>query len=203
MKKLTECELENSQIITDLIKRIVSNYHTIVVINDDDNNMSTVYSFISSLEIENINIIFDDSEFCNLKHEPRFSGTFCRVQERITIKASNLGIYPCIKASAYPHLMFANIDFETLILIPKNIELALAMYLYNPVFSNLRCDRCEYSMICHKGCYVDNYIINKDFFQPILNNCNSYKSEIKKMIEKDSQLNKYIIKRREEVECGR
>ena len=193
MVELTKCALENSQIITDLITRIVNKYRTIIVINDCNDNMATVYAFIDKLGYKDVNILSGDTDFCKTKHGLSNINASCRVNTRFAIRASSLGIYPCTRAFDYDHLMFAQIDCATLQLIPNNIELALALYLYNPQFSNVKCDRCKYNLLCHKSCYIDNYVINRDFFQPVWDNCEIYKQEIDDMIKDNPYLSRYLI----------
>lgn len=197
--KLNEFEKQNSEILADVIIRVVNKYNKVVIINDSDDNLSTIYAFFEKNGLKSINYIYEPNseELCVLTHKPRKSGSSCSIQECITIKASDLSFYPCFKAAYKSILKFGRIDFETLELIPENIELATVLYFYNPVYSNLRCDRCKYCMICHKGCYIDNYILNRDFFQPILDNCNVYKKQIDEMIKNNPDLEKFIINRKD------
>ena len=197
--KLSKFEKQNSEILIDIIKRVASKYKKVVMVGDLTENVSTIYAFFDRLDIKNIDYIYNPSEkdLCSLEHRPRISGSSCSIQECITIKISDLSFYPCFKAAEKSILKFGRIDFETLELIPENIELATILYLYNPVYSNFRCDRCKYCAVCHKGCYVDNYIHNRDFFQPILKNCETYKKEIDEMIGSNPEMERFVVERKD------
>ena len=201
---LTGFVRDNSQIITVIISEIVKKYKKVVIINDENNNLSTIYSFFNKIGCNDVEYVLnlDKNEFCNREHgKSNINGTACEIQRAVTIKSSDLSFYPCWKAAEMGILKFATIDFQDLYLIPYNIELATILYMYNPAYSNLKCDRCKYCMLCHKGCYVDNYIVNLDFFQPVEENCKNYMKEIDYLIENNKEYANFLVNRRELVEC--
>ena len=205
LKKSLSSKDENAIILLDIIKRVVGRYNTVVVVNDNVENLSTVVSFFSKIGFTNINYIFEpkEEELCTLVHGNNINGASCSIQRNITVKTSDLSFYPCFKAAKNSYLKYGSIDFSSLEVIPENVELAALMYYYNPVYSNPRCDRCKYAIICHKGCYVSNYEKNLDITQPIVENCEIYKKEIDKMIDEQPDLNRLLIERRNTTECTR
>lgn len=205
LKKSIDFKCENAEILLDVIKNVVSKYKTVVVVNDNSNNLSTVFAFFDKIGADNINYIFDvdESTLCDLKFGNHIGGASCSIQKNITIRTSDLCFYPCFKAAQKGVLKYGCIDFESLELLPENVELAALLYYYNPTYSNPRCDRCKYSIICHKGCYIDNFVVNLDVTQPIVDNCKEYKAEIDKLIDANPELKRLMVERKNVAECTR
>lgn len=194
---------ENAEILLDIIKNVVSKYKAVVVVNDNPDNLSTVFAFFDKLGIDGIEYTFeiDSTTLCTLSHGNNITGASCSVQKNITIRTSDLAFYPCFRAANLGILKFGYLNFETLELDPENVELAALLYYYNPAYSNPKCDRCKYALICHKGCYIDNFIVNKDVTQPIAENCNRYQIEIDSMVTEVPELSRLFIERRNAPEC--
>lgn len=203
--KNQDFERENSFILSDVIKRVVNKYHSVVIVNDCDENLSTIFAFFDKLGVHDIDYIMNinQEDICTMEHGYNISGASCSIQKVITIKASDLTFYPCFKAANMSILKYGRIDYMSLEIIPENIELAALIYFYNPTYSNPKCDRCKYAVLCHKNCYIDNYLVNKDVMQPVVEKCSVYKKEIDEIIIDNQDLKRLLIERRNSVECTR
>lgn len=203
LTKNRDSKVENAEILLDVIRNVVGKYKTVIIVNDNNDNLSTIFAFFNRIGVDNINYILEPNKdiLCTLEFGNHIDGASCSIQKNITIRASDLAFYPCFEAAKRGILKYGYIDFETLEILPENVELAALLYFYNPTFSNPRCDRCKYAVICHKGCYIDNFLKNKDVTSPIVENCKTYKEEMDKMIESNPKLNRLLLDRRNLPEC--
>lgn len=202
MRKQNLFDVENSEILKTLIFSVLSIYNTVYVVGDNGENFDVIKRFFDSNGLKDVNYVFNDAgNMCTLNHCILMNGSACNIQRVITVRESDLSFYPCFKAVNHHILKFGEIDKDTLELIPFNVELATLLYLYNPTYSNPKCDRCVYGQLCHKGCYIENYEVNKDFFQPIEGNCTEYQREINKIVDENQYLKRYLIQRGDRIEC--
>ena len=181
---------ENRTALKTLLFSVLSKYKTVVVVDDMhchyEYRMKHIVDFFNSFGIDDINYIYVDDgvyreDICSLTHKDNRSACSCKIQNYITVKVSDLSIYPCYKCTKHSILKYGYID-ENLMLYPENVELAIITYFYNPTYSNPKCDVCRYAPLCHKGCYVERYNFNKDFFHPVEEKCIIYQSEIDCMV---------------------
>ena len=84
MKKSLDFKCENAEILLDVIKNVVNKYKTVVVVNDNSDNLSTVFAFFDKIGVDNINYIFDVDELtlCDLRFGNHIDGAACSIQKR-------------------------------------------------------------------------------------------------------------------------
>lgn len=197
-----EYQDDNRAVLENILYLVLKKYKTIIIVNDAPENIHIAYQFFNKFCEDynigelNFNIVEPEKTYdyiCSRKHGDNSVGASCKIQQYVTVKTSNLSIYPCYKCINIDNLKYGSISTD-MILYPENIELAFTMYSYNPSHTNPKCDRCDYRLICKKDCYIDRYKKNKDFLLPIEDNCKIYKNEILNTIFENDWINDFRSK---------
>lgn len=114
------------------------------------------------------------------------TGTRCGMQNQLSIRASDLAVYPCHRLM-YPGLEIGRFEddfnFKT-----EHIELGIATYGFNPIEQNV-CNTCAIKHLCVTQCVGAQYETTKDLFTPIPSVCYLNFVKIKTILTRLDELN--------------
>lgn len=113
-------------------------------------------------------------------------GTRCGMQNQLTIRASDLTVFPCHRLM-YPGLDIGTYD-EDFNFHVKQIELGIAVHSFDPMEQNV-CSTCAIKHLCTTQCFGAQFETTKDMFTPIPSVCYLNFMKVKTILTKLDKLN--------------